>query len=283
MLLSKHQSAWETIFCLSTMPRPLVFVFKKELLYIPFFGWAHRAAAHDPDRPQQGQDAFAHVVAHGKQAPGRRPVDHHVPGRHPHPRSGRKGKYKSGGARLAIETNTPVVPIAMNSGECWPKNSFIKKPGLITVSIGKPISPEGLNAGRTDATGRKLDRIGNAGDFADRSTRPQKPATATARLPSRQLQHELDRFASVGAVSRPRRSSSRCHRRPLPPDRHHRRPPATAPYAAWAEHARLPAAALEAPLHRLSDQRRRPARYRAEMGDDCATSSMRSAASSAGS
>jgi 1-acyl-sn-glycerol-3-phosphate acyltransferase len=59
---------------------------------------------------------------------------------------GHQGKYKGGGARLAVETNTPVVPIAMNSGECWPRNSFIKKPGLITVSIGKPIYPEGMTA-----------------------------------------------------------------------------------------------------------------------------------------
>ena len=56
---------------------------------------------------------------------------------------GRQGKYKGGGARLAVETNTPVVPIAMNSGECWPRNAFIKKPGLITVSIGKPIPSAG--------------------------------------------------------------------------------------------------------------------------------------------
>ena len=56
---------------------------------------------------------------------------------------GKKGKYKGSRAWLAVETKTIVVPIAMNSGECWPKNSFIKKPGLITVSIGKPISSEG--------------------------------------------------------------------------------------------------------------------------------------------
>jgi 1-acyl-sn-glycerol-3-phosphate acyltransferase len=59
---------------------------------------------------------------------------------------GSQGKYKGGGARLAVETNTPVVPIAVNSGECWPRNAFVKKPGLITVSIGKPILPEGLTA-----------------------------------------------------------------------------------------------------------------------------------------
>ncbi|MBR7784626.1 lysophospholipid acyltransferase family protein, partial [Undibacterium luofuense] len=51
-----------------------------------------------------------------------------------------------GGARLAVETNTQVVPIALNSGECWPKNSFIKKPGTVTVSVGKPISSEGKTA-----------------------------------------------------------------------------------------------------------------------------------------
>jgi 1-acyl-sn-glycerol-3-phosphate acyltransferase len=59
---------------------------------------------------------------------------------------GQQGKYKAGGAILAIGTDTPVIPIAMNSGDCWPRNAFIKKPGLITVSIGKPISPEGLSA-----------------------------------------------------------------------------------------------------------------------------------------
>jgi 1-acyl-sn-glycerol-3-phosphate acyltransferase len=61
-------------------------------------------------------------------------------------RVGSQGKYKVGGTRLAVETQTPVVPIAMNSGECWPRNAFIKKPGLITVSIGKPIAPDGMTA-----------------------------------------------------------------------------------------------------------------------------------------
>jgi 1-acyl-sn-glycerol-3-phosphate acyltransferase len=55
-------------------------------------------------------------------------------------------KYKIGGARLAVETQTLVVPVAMNSGEFWPKNSFLKRPGVITVSIGKPISPVGKSS-----------------------------------------------------------------------------------------------------------------------------------------
>jgi len=142
ILLSKHQSAWETIFLLAYMPRPLVFVFKKEILYIPFFGWGIALLRMIPIDRKQGKNAFRSVVQHGK----RRlkdgqwiimfPEGTRIP-------VGKQGKYKSGGTRLAIETDSQVVPIALNSGECWPKNSFIKKPGKVTVSIGKPISPEG--------------------------------------------------------------------------------------------------------------------------------------------
>ncbi|MGE5621796.1 MAG: lysophospholipid acyltransferase family protein [Bacillota bacterium] len=142
ILLSKHQSAWETIFFLYAMPRPLVYVFKKELLYIPFFGWGIALLRMIPIDRSKTRDAFAQVVEHGR----KRLADGQWVIMFPEgTRSyvGQKGKYKAGGARLAIETNTVVVPVAMNAGECWPKNSFIKKPGLITVSIGKPISPEG--------------------------------------------------------------------------------------------------------------------------------------------
>jgi len=145
ILLSKHQSAWETIFYLYFMPRPLVYVFKKELIYIPLFGWALRLLRMIPINRNKGRDAFAQVVTHGRKrlADGQWIIMFPEGTRTP---VGEKGKYKGGGTRLAIETKTPVVPIAMNSGECWSKNSFIKKPGTITVSIGKPISPEGLNA-----------------------------------------------------------------------------------------------------------------------------------------
>jgi 1-acyl-sn-glycerol-3-phosphate acyltransferase len=145
ILLSKHQSAWETIFLLCKMPRPLVFVFKKELIYVPFFGWALGLLRMIPIDRNKGKDAFAHVVTQGKKrlADGQWIIMFPEGTRIP---VGQRGKYKGGGARLAVETNTVVVPIALNPGECWPKNSFIKKPGLVTVSIGKPISPAGLNA-----------------------------------------------------------------------------------------------------------------------------------------
>lgn len=145
IFLSKHQSAWETIFYCFTMPRPMVYVFKKELTYIPFFGWGIALMRMIPIDRKKGKDAFAQVVAQGRKrlADGQWIIMFPEGTRIP---VGQQGKYKGGGARLAVETNTLVVPVAMNAGECWPKNSFIKKPGLITVSIGKPISPEGKTA-----------------------------------------------------------------------------------------------------------------------------------------
>ncbi|HEV2611751.1 MAG TPA: lysophospholipid acyltransferase family protein [Noviherbaspirillum sp.] len=145
VLLSKHQSAWETIFYCFTMPRPPVFVFKKELTYIPFFGWGIALMRMIPIDRSKAKDAFAQVVEQGKKrlADGQWIIIFPEGTRIP---VGQRGRYKSGGARLAIETNTLAVPIAVNSGECWPKNSFIKKPGVITVSIGKPISPQGRSA-----------------------------------------------------------------------------------------------------------------------------------------
>lgn len=142
ILLSKHQSAWETIFFMAKMPRPLVYVFKKELQYIPFFGWGIALLRMIPIDRSKGKDAFAQVVSIGRErlANGQWVIMFPEGTRSP---VGGKFKYKLGGTRLAVETNTPVVPVAMNSGEFWPKNSFVKKPGTITVSIGKPLSAEG--------------------------------------------------------------------------------------------------------------------------------------------
>lgn len=145
ILLSKHQSAWETIFLLCNMPRPLVFVLKRSLIFIPLFGWALALLRMIPIDRKNGRDAFSHVAREGAKRlkDGQWIIMFPEGTRIP---VGQRGKYKIGGTRLAIETNTPVVPIALNAGECWPRNAFIKRPGLITVSIGKPISPEGLNA-----------------------------------------------------------------------------------------------------------------------------------------
>lgn len=142
ILLSKHQSTWETMFLMSHMPREMVFVFKRELLFVPFFGWGIWLLDMIHIDRGRATDAFESVVRQGekKLAEGRWIIMFPEGTRTP---VGSQGRYKSGGARLAVRTGTPVVPIAVNSGERWPKGSFHKTPGLITVSIGKPIETRG--------------------------------------------------------------------------------------------------------------------------------------------
>jgi 1-acyl-sn-glycerol-3-phosphate acyltransferase len=145
ILLSKHQSAWETIFYCWLMPRPLIFVFKKSLLYIPFFGWGLAMLRMIAIDRNKGRESMSQVIQVGK----RRLDDGQWVIMFPEGTRtavGGQGRYKAGGAILAVGTQPPVIPIAINSGDCWPRNAFIKQPGTITVSIGQPISPEGLTA-----------------------------------------------------------------------------------------------------------------------------------------
>jgi 1-acyl-sn-glycerol-3-phosphate acyltransferase len=143
ILLSKHQSTWETFFYPVRMPRELCYVFKRELLYIPFFGWGIALLDMIHIDRRKGADAFEQVVRQGsrKLAEGRWIIMFPEGTR---TRVGSQGRYKSGGARLATRTGVPVVPIAVNSGELWPRKAFIKRPGTITVSIGAPIHPDNL-------------------------------------------------------------------------------------------------------------------------------------------
>ncbi|HVL58351.1 MAG TPA: lysophospholipid acyltransferase family protein [Burkholderiaceae bacterium] len=145
IILSKHQSTWETFFYPTYMPREVCYVFKRELLYLPFFGWGLALLDMIHIDRRRGRDAFESMVAQGVQklAQGRWIIIFPEGTRTP---VGSQGRYKTGGARLAVRTNTPVVPIAVNSGEFWPKKKFIKRPGTITVSIGKPILPAGKTA-----------------------------------------------------------------------------------------------------------------------------------------
>jgi len=142
VLLSKHQSAWETMFFPGYMPREVCFVYKRELHRIPFFGWGLALLRMIPIDRSKGRDAFNQVAAVGQLRlnEGRWPILFPEGTRVP---PGQAGRYRIGGALLAHRTNTPVIPIAHNAGECWPRNAFIKKPGMITVSFGPPISPEG--------------------------------------------------------------------------------------------------------------------------------------------
>lgn len=142
VLLVKHQSTWETFSMPALMPHPLAYVFKKELLYVPFFGWAmSRMDMIHIDRSKRAQ-AFAKVVEQGKRllAQGTWVIMFPEGTRI---ERGQKGQYKSGGARLAIETGAPVIPIAVTSAKCWPRKAFLKTPGTVEFSIGRPIPSEG--------------------------------------------------------------------------------------------------------------------------------------------
>ena len=148
ILLPKHQSTWETFAFPMLMPKPLCYVFKRELLYIPFFGWAMaRMDLIHIDRSKR-TEAWAKVVEQGRRYLAQGNWVIMFPEGTRAPRGG-KGQYKGGGTRLAVETGRPVVPIAVTSARCWPRKSFLLRPGVIDVSIGKPI----------DSTGRQSDEL----------------------------------------------------------------------------------------------------------------------------
>jgi 1-acyl-sn-glycerol-3-phosphate acyltransferase len=142
VLLSKHESAWETLFIVSHMPREVCFVYKRSLHWVPFFGWGLASLRMIHIDRNQGRHAFESVVSQGSQrlAEGRWiimfPEGTRVP-------VGEYRPYKQGGSRLASQLKVPVVPIAHNAGTCWPRNSFTKVPGLVTVSIGPQIPSAG--------------------------------------------------------------------------------------------------------------------------------------------
>jgi len=142
ILLVKHQSTWETFSMPALMPHPLAYVFKKELLYVPFFGWAMgRMDMIHIDRSKRAQ-AFNKVVEQGQRLLNQGTWVIMFPEGTRLPR-GQKGTYKSGGTRLAVETGAPVIPIAVTSAKCWPRKAFVKKPGTVEFSIGKPIPSAG--------------------------------------------------------------------------------------------------------------------------------------------
>jgi len=148
MLLSKHQSAWETLAFQKIFPPP-VWVLKRELLWIPFFGWGLAMTSPIAINRKSGKKSLEQMLSQG--------IDRikkgfcivvFPEGTRIKPKE--IGKYHIGGAWLAKKAKINIIPVAHNAGYFWPKNSFIKKPGEITVSIGLAIntsnnSPEEAN------------------------------------------------------------------------------------------------------------------------------------------
>lgn len=138
IVLSNHQSAWETIFFQTLLP-PQCWVLKKDLLYLPIFGWA--LALLEPiaiDRKKL--NSIKELLQLGKQRLQQgRWIIIFPEGTRMKP--GEEKRFSRSGAALSESSHTPILPIAHNAGIFWPKGIFIKKSGIIKVTIGPLIDP----------------------------------------------------------------------------------------------------------------------------------------------
>ena len=152
MLCAVHQSMSET-FALQTVINGPVFILKKELLKIPFFGWAFallKPIAIDRKRKmgalkqllKQGNERLNNGICGTRFPEGTRS-------------SGRRTSFQRGGAALAVSAQKPVLVIAHNAGKCWPAGDWLKKPGTIQVRISNPIETK-------DKTVDEVNRIAEA-------------------------------------------------------------------------------------------------------------------------
>ena len=144
IILSKHQSSWET-YALQLFFPSQVWVLKRELMWVPFFGWGMATLKPIAIDRGSGRKAVNQIIEKGKQR-----LDAGIwvtifpegtriaPGQHK--------RWGIGGAVLAESSGYPVVPVAHNAGEFWGRRSFLKKPGTIQVVIGPPIEAKGLKA-----------------------------------------------------------------------------------------------------------------------------------------
>ncbi|MCC6610283.1 MAG: 1-acyl-sn-glycerol-3-phosphate acyltransferase [Burkholderiales bacterium] len=142
VILSKHQSAWETIAYTSIFP-PHVYVLKRELLWLPFLGWGLALMSPIAINRAHGKQAMRRMIEVGGERL-RQGFSIMVYPEGTRTPVGRRGAYKLGGAVVAAQNGALAVPVAHNAGLLWPRNSFLKHPGTVTVVIGEPIVTTGL-------------------------------------------------------------------------------------------------------------------------------------------
>ena len=144
IIFCKHQSTWET-FALQVIFDKISFVFKNELLWIPFFGWGLACMKPIAIKRGSGKKAVNQLVTGGiRRLQEGISVVIFPEGTRTKPTG--PGRYRIGGAVLAAESGYPIVPVAHNAGEFWPRKGFIKTPGHITVRIGPPIETKDKSA-----------------------------------------------------------------------------------------------------------------------------------------
>jgi 1-acyl-sn-glycerol-3-phosphate acyltransferase len=144
ILLAKHQSAWETIAFQEIFP-PQVWVLKRELMWVPFFGWGLALLKPIAIDRGAGRQAVDQIIVQGRER-----LDAGIwvtifpEGTRVAP--GHKRRYGIGGAALAAASGYPVLPVAHNAGHFWPRRGFLKNPGTIRVVIGPLIHTHGKTA-----------------------------------------------------------------------------------------------------------------------------------------
>ena len=139
IVASKHQSAWETFALMHLFASP-AFVMKRELLWIPVFGWLMfkgRMVGVDRSAGMRALIGLA-AAARAELARGRQLIIFPEGTRRP---VGAEPAYKSGIAFLYAQAGVPCLPIALNSGVFWPRRSILRRPGTVVVEILDPIPP----------------------------------------------------------------------------------------------------------------------------------------------
>jgi 1-acyl-sn-glycerol-3-phosphate acyltransferase len=154
VVLSRHESTWETLF-LQTLLAPQATIIKRELLWIPFFGWAfalNRPIAIDRGHPRA---ALRRLISVGKArlAEGVWVVLFPEGTRMP---AGQIGRFQAGGGTLAAAAEVPILVIAHNAGQHWPAHELKKRPGTIQVLIAPPIPPGGRDGKTLTAEARRV-------------------------------------------------------------------------------------------------------------------------------
>jgi 1-acyl-sn-glycerol-3-phosphate acyltransferase len=144
VVMAKHQSAWETLFMEARLPSQC-WIVKRELLWLPFVGWSLMAIGCIAIDRSSGQSAREQIVEQGRKRLGQGLwVSIFPEGTRVAP--GKTGRYGIGGALLATRTGAPILPIAHNAGEYWPRYAFRKRAGVVKVVIGPLIQTEGRDA-----------------------------------------------------------------------------------------------------------------------------------------
>lgn len=154
ILFAKHESTWETL-ALQNLFRPQATIIKKELLDIPFFGWAFRMLRPIAINRKEPRAALKQLIRKGRErlAEGIWVLVFPEGTRTP---PAEVKAFQAGGGVLAANSGAPVLVIAHDAGRCWPAHHFIKSPGLIRVRIAPPISTEGLSAKAINARAHEV-------------------------------------------------------------------------------------------------------------------------------